>query len=106
MEPFAADVSEMNALRDALVAEGGHPPVTELCDNVIQRYGWVTASVEARSDSTDRCSKIVTEFDDGESGNPCVHANDHTSFTCFVSYFVRTYALYVCVPVNALCHTK
>ena len=68
VEPFAADISEMSALKDTLAAEGGHPPVTELCDNVSQRFDWLTASVETRCDSTDKCCKVVTEFDDGERG--------------------------------------
>ena len=66
MEPFEEDISGMNSLKDTLAADGGHPPVIELCDSVNQRFNWLKVSVEARCDSTDKCSKVVTEFDDGE----------------------------------------
>ena len=82
MEPFEEDISGMNSLKDTLVADGGHPPVIELCDNVNQRFNWLKVSVEARCDSTDKCSKVVTEFDDGE-GCP-------TSLT-YVHMYVCTY---------------
>ena len=82
MEPFEEDISGMNSLKDTLAADGGHPPVIELCDNVNQRFNWLKVSVEARCDSTDKCSKVVTEFDDGES---CP-----TSLT-YVHMYVRMY---------------
>ena len=96
MEPFRAEVTEMNALKDQLVAKGGHPPVVEVCDSVNQRFDWLTASVDTRCDRTDACCKVATEFDEGERDGIPIHCNMYVPH-------ITVYSIVTSLAIVVLC---